>query len=309
MVGFAFQGASRDGQPEQWRAENRGNGVRIYMGNPSAFVQQGEHTYELVFRTDRQLGYFGDHDELYWNVTGNGWDFPIDRVSARVELPPEIPAAEIRLEAYTGPQGAKGQEYTAQMAAGGPRFATTRGLGPREGLTIVACGPGASSCRRSNRHCRRPPRRRLTTCRTMAATAGRPPSTCSSASCPTSGLPALLGVLGLALLMTYYYYVWARVGRDPPGRIIIPEYQSPNGVSPAAMRYLLEMSYDDNAFAAAVLSLAVKGYLRIEQSAGILGTREDLHAGEYAHRRAGGRFRRMSALFWPTSSRATTRWS
>ena len=54
-------------------------------------VQAGEHTYELVFRTDRQLGYFADHDELYWNVTGNGWDFPIDRVTARVELPQAIP--------------------------------------------------------------------------------------------------------------------------------------------------------------------------------------------------------------------------
>jgi uncharacterized membrane protein YgcG len=86
-----------------------------------------------------------------------------------------------------------------------------------------------------------------------------------------SGLPALLAVLGLALLMTYYYFIWARVGRDPPGRIIIPEYESPKGVSPAAMRYLLHMGYDDNNFAAGVLSLAVKGHLRIEQSAGILG--------------------------------------
>ena len=104
-------------------------------------VPPGEHTYELVFRTDRQLGYFADHDELYWNVTGNGWDFPIDRVTARVELPQAIPAAEIKLEAYTGPQGAKGQDYTAQMQASGPLFATTRGLRPREGLTIVAMWP------------------------------------------------------------------------------------------------------------------------------------------------------------------------
>ena len=58
VVDFAFQGASRDGRPEQWRAEDRGNGVRIYVGNPSELVQFGEHTYELVFRTDRQLGYF-----------------------------------------------------------------------------------------------------------------------------------------------------------------------------------------------------------------------------------------------------------
>jgi hypothetical protein len=99
-----------------------------------------------------------------------------------------------------------------------------------------------------------------------------------------SGLPALLAVLGLALLMTYYYWIWARVGRDPPARVIIPEYEAPKNTSAAAMRYLLNMGYDDNAFAAAVLSLAVKGHLRIEQSAGILGLRQDIHAREYAHR-------------------------
>ena len=271
VVGFAFQGASLDGRPEQWRPENRGNGVRIYVGNPSARLSGGEHTYELVFRTDRQLGYFADHDELYWNVTGNGWDFPIDRATARLELPSEIPASEIRLEGYTGPQGGKGQDYTAQMQASGPMFVTTRALGPREGLTIVAMWPKGFIM---------PP---VESAQPVAGAPNTnylqgdsrdgwsPAEHMVNRRLSRNGLPALLGILGLALLMTYYYYIWARVGRDPPGRIIIPEYESPKGVSPAAMRYLLQMSYDDNAFAAAVLSLAVKGYLRIEQSAGILG--------------------------------------
>jgi hypothetical protein len=69
VVGFAFQGASRDGRPEKWHTEDRGNGVRIYLGSKDAFVSPGEHTYEIVFRTDRQLGYFAEHDELFWNVT------------------------------------------------------------------------------------------------------------------------------------------------------------------------------------------------------------------------------------------------
>jgi uncharacterized membrane protein YgcG len=37
------------------------------------------------------------------------------------------------------------------------------------------------------------------------------------------------------------------------------------------MRYLMRMDYDDECFGAAVLNLAVKGYLRIEQDAGVLG--------------------------------------
>ena len=72
VVGFAFQAAARDGVAEKWRVEPRGNGVRIYLGSASVMLDHGEHVYDLVYRTDRQMGFFADHDELYWNVTGNG---------------------------------------------------------------------------------------------------------------------------------------------------------------------------------------------------------------------------------------------
>jgi len=66
-------------------------------------------------------------------------------------------------------------------------------------------------------------------------------------------------------VLLYYVGIWRRVGRDPPQRVIVPQYEPPDGVSPAAMRFLRRMSYDDRCFAAAVLSLAVQGALRIEQ--------------------------------------------
>ncbi|HEU5135391.1 MAG TPA: DUF2207 domain-containing protein [Steroidobacteraceae bacterium] len=274
VVDFSFQGASLDGQWVQSRVENRDNGVRIYLGDPSSTVARGEHTYEIVFRTDRQMGFFANHDELYWNVTGNGWDFPIDRATARVELPPGIPANEIKLEAYTGPQGSKGQDYTARMDNGVPLFATTRKLGPRHGLTIVVMFPKgfimpAVESPASNRKPWTPSGTQ------NVVDAGRhgwsPAERILGTDLPNNGLPAVLGLLGLALLLTYYYLIWARVGRDPPGRIAIPEYEFPKGQSPASMRYLLRMRYDDECFAAAVLSLAVKGHLVIHQDAGVLG--------------------------------------
>ena len=126
VVGFAFVAARRDGQDEPWRTENRDNGVRVYLGNANVMLPRGEHTYELTYRTDRQMGFFADHDELYWNVTGNGWEFPIDRVTARVLLPAGIPAAEVKLEGYTGSQGGKGRDYTATWENGAPLFTTTR---------------------------------------------------------------------------------------------------------------------------------------------------------------------------------------
>jgi uncharacterized membrane protein YgcG len=294
VVGFAFQSATRDGQPEPWRTESLGNGVRIYLGSAAVTLTHGEHLYELTYRTDRQMGFFADHDELYWNATGNGWGFDIDRATARVMLPDTMPRADIQEEAYTGPQGAQGKDYKVSIDRGAPFFETTSGLGPHEGLTIVAMWPKGFIT----------PAVEGPNAAPAAATAspgydyGRdagvvqkrvydsPAEAFVHRDLPHDRRPVFIALTGLALLLCYYYFTWNRVGRDPAGRVIIPEYEMPPGQSAASMRYLMRMGYDNDCFAAGVLSLAVKGYLRIEQSAGLLGfgkkfslIREPLRAG------------------------------
>jgi len=278
VVGFDFQSATRDGRNEPWHTENIGNGVRVYVGSPSRTVPHGEHTYVLVYRTDRQMGYFSDHDELYWNVTGNGWGFPIDRASARLLLPDEIPRTDIRLEGYTGPFGSKGQDFTASLDNGAPLFVAARKLKPREGLTIVAMWPkgyimpSVEAAQPAARPAGKSQRTRIVTYEGPPERVyGSPAEAMLRRDLPHDARPVFFGLSGLALLIGYYYFVWNRVGRDPPSRVIIPEYEMPPNLSVAAMRYLVRMDYDNECFAAAILSLAVKGYLRIEQSAGILG--------------------------------------
>ncbi|HJT97712.1 MAG TPA: DUF2207 domain-containing protein, partial [Rhodanobacteraceae bacterium] len=87
-VHVAFEPATltRDGSDEPFHTEGQDNGIRVYFGSESTLLPPGEYTYVLRYRTTRQLGFFADHDELYWNVTGNGWDFPIDAASATVAL-------------------------------------------------------------------------------------------------------------------------------------------------------------------------------------------------------------------------------
>jgi uncharacterized membrane protein YgcG len=278
VVGFAFESATRDGRDEAWHTEARGNGVRVYLGSPNAMVSHGEHIYELRYHTDRQMGFFADHDELYFNVTGNGWDFAIDRVTARVVLPDGIPASDIKLEAYTGAQGAKGRDYTAVVDGNGPLFATTRQLGEHEGLTIVAMWPKGFVTPASESATPMASGPASSPGHELSGDSGQPYDYGWSPAekllghpLSRSGSPALYAVMGFALLLSYYYYMWNKVGRDPPARLVIPEYEAPKGQSPPAMRYLLEMGYDDKCFAAGVLSLAVKGYLRIRQDSGILG--------------------------------------
>ena len=246
VTGFELLGVTRDGRPEPHHSEQRANGVRLYAGDPEVFLQPGEYTYRIRYRSDRQLGLFADHDELYWNVTGNGWEMPIDRASASVVLPPGIPPQSIGVEAYSGPFGARGRDWIAKVDGGTPQFSTTQGLAAREGLTIVATWPKGF--------------------------VSPPGSVARLGYLSRDAWPALAAGLGALALLGYYLFAWTRVGRDPPGRAPAPIYEMPQDQSAASIRYLREMAYDDRCFAAAVLALAVKGWLRIEQaSSGFLG--------------------------------------
>jgi hypothetical protein len=78
IVPFKVRGILLDGRPVPFSVKPQANGKRVYIGDPDRYVQPGIHTYTLVYQTGRQVGFFKDHDELFWNVTGNGWRWPID---------------------------------------------------------------------------------------------------------------------------------------------------------------------------------------------------------------------------------------
>src|SRR5258708_37336070 len=106
-VPFEVLRVRRDGAPENFELERLRNGERIRIGRGHVMLQNGQHVYEITYRTARQIGHFPDHDELYWNVNGSGWTFSFHPISAAVPLPKAVPATELRAEASTGPQGAR----------------------------------------------------------------------------------------------------------------------------------------------------------------------------------------------------------
>ena len=243
-VGFEVIGATRDGSPEEYRVEPRSNGYRVYFGKKDVFLRPGEHTWTLSYTTDRQLGYFDDHDELYWNVTGNGWGFTIEEASSTVRIPRGFPREGARLAGYTGPEGSRERAYTASVdETGAARFAATRSLLPREGLTIVAGWPKGIV--------REPPREERV------------------AGFLRDNRAAFTGLAWLVVVLSYFLAAWFLVGRDPARGTIIPLYEPPKGFSPAQIRYLWKMGYDHKAFSAAVINLAVKGYIGIVEKDGV----------------------------------------
>ena len=243
VVGFHLSDALRDGQPEPSRVEDYANGKRIYLGDRNSLAPRGEHTYELSYSTNRQLGFFKDRDELFWNVTGNGWGFPIDHASATVTLPAAIEQGQVSLDGFTGPQGSNERSLASTAQPSGEfRFEASRPLRPSEGLSIV-----------------------LSWRKGLIA----PPTTEDELNYFfTDNREALVMVAGFLLLLVYYVMVWFAVGRDPARGVIMPLYEPPANLSPAAMRYLIRMGFDNKAFAAAILDMAARGYLRIKLQAG-----------------------------------------
>ena len=230
-VGFEVESVTRDGVAEHYVVESIGNGSRIKIGSAGVLLKPGTYKYEITYATTKQLGFFDGYDELYWNVTGNDWVFPIETAEAVIRLPPG--AKVIQSAAYTGPQGAQGKDFAVVPSSPGEyRAITKRRLAPGEGFTVaVGFTKGVVP----------PP---------------PPPEDTTAISIPVmaAGILALIG---------YYLTGWFRVGRDPPEKAIIPLFGPPKGLGPAAVRYVWRQGFDDKTLASAVLGIAVKGGLRI----------------------------------------------
>ncbi len=240
VVPFEVIGVLRDGAPEQYGVEPLKNGVRVRIGKPNLLLPHGPHEYRISYRTARQLGFFERHDELYWNVTGNGWPFVIERARARVSLPRVVESDKLSAETYTGPQGARGRNATATIDGGEFVFETTRRLSPNEGLTIVAAFPKGIFAAPSQF------KRLMWMIEDNAI--------------DLIAIGAMLSIIG------FLFAMWWRIGRDPRAGPKFPRYEPPTGMSAAAVRFIDVMGFDSRCFAAAVLGLGARGYLKVQQS-------------------------------------------
>jgi uncharacterized membrane protein YgcG len=240
VIDFRVLGVQRDGQTEPYTVENRANGKRMNIGSADTFIEPGEHTWVLRFSVDRELGYFADHDELYWNVIGNGSVLPIERASATVTLPTGAAAKITGLSAYTGTYGSTTSAVTTTQGADGtPTFVTTSVLNPGEALTIVVGWPKG-----------------FVQAPTVATRFGW---------FLRDNSALIAGLLGVLLVFLYYMIVWYRYGKDPERGTVFARFAPPKGMSPGGVRYLSRMAHDSKAFTAALIDMAVKRYISIHQ--------------------------------------------
>lgn len=234
-----------DGATHPFFTENKSGALRINFGNDD-YIPQGVHTYLLTYTFDGAIDFYKNYDELYWNVTGNDWNFVIDKARLSVTLPQGASIQQNGISIYTGSKGAK--ENNARQVA--PlTFETTRPLAPYEGFTVaIPFNKGFFV---------QPPLVK----RLLAS---------------LSWIPLLFASVFI-LLFVYFVITWYKVGRDPD-YLAITQYEPPENISPAYMQYLHDRSATNKTLASMLISLSMKGYLKIKPNTSFLSTnRAEIH--------------------------------
>jgi uncharacterized membrane protein YgcG len=203
--------------------------LKIYVPDANNSVQ----TIKIQYTVSDALRFHEDFDEFYWNVTGDEWDVPIGDASASVALP--VNAQNIRTNVFTGAYGSSAKNAKAEVVGNGVSVRTTAPLGYHEGLTIaIAFDKGAV----------------------------REPNALDNAVLFLRGnWPLLLPVLIGALM----FWRWWNVGRDPRLRPITAQYEPPEQLTPSECGTLVDNAANMRDITAAIVDLAVRGYLVIEE--------------------------------------------
>jgi uncharacterized membrane protein YgcG len=239
-VDFKLLSVKNNNQDEDYTTSNLSNGIRIKIGKADTILSPGFYTYVLNYVVTKELGFFETEDVLYWNVTGNGWNYVIDKAEATVHLPTGVPLDKISTSAYTGAQGSKAQDFYSTTTEDSIYFSTTQGLGNYEGLTIAIGWPKGF--------------------------VQEPTKQEKFQGLLMDNIGIILGIISFIIILLYYLIVWVSVGRDPRKGSIIAEYDSPENLSPASLRFNFIQGYDNSVFTSAIISMAVKGYLIIDKT-------------------------------------------
>ena len=203
--------------------------LKIYIPSADNSVQ----TISIEYGVSDALKFFDDHDELYWNVTGDEWDVPIESASAMIILPAST--SNIRATAFAGIYGSRDKDAIAQVGGNGVEVHTTNALPYHAGLTVaVAFDKG---------YVREP------TAADLAVRFLR------------SNWPLFLPLLTFLVM----FYLWWTRGRDPRLRPISAQYEPPDTLSPGEAGTLVDNSADIRDITASMVDLAVRGYMVIEE--------------------------------------------
>ncbi len=228
--------AVTDGAGQKLKYDSKTSGgyrdLKIYI--PGAV--NTTRTVEISYIVRNGIRYFEDHDEFYWNVTGNDWPVPIDHAEAHVYLP-KAAAGRLRAQAFTGVYGSAQRDATSEVSGADVAFETSNPLPMRGGMTVDVFVPKGIL---------------------------KEPSAITRAFWFLGSNPIVfLPFVTFAVM----YVLWWYKGRDPdPGRSVAPMYEPPPGMSPAEAGALIDDTIHPRDITSTIVDLAVRGYIKIEET-------------------------------------------
>jgi hypothetical protein len=217
--------------------EGRDAKFKIYVSEPD----NATRTIVLHYRVLDAIRFFADHDELYWNVTGQEWQATIQSASARIELP-EGPTG-LHAIAYTGTYNSRAQDAQVTINDNVIETRANHPLGYRQGLTaVVGFDKGLVH---------------------------EPSASQNIALFLQSNWPLFVPVIVLFVM----YWLWWTRGRDPERDVVTVQYEPPDKLTPGECGTLVDNEAAMRDITATLVDLAVKGYITIEQKdqTGMLG--------------------------------------
>jgi len=232
-----------DPQGSDWmyQVKKKGGFVNIRIGDPDRYVR-GLQIYEITYKVENVLLFFEDHDELYWNVTGNEWKAPIMETHAEITLVSEKSSSEMIANCYTGRYGSRESLCNWEEGTNQAYFVCERELRTGEGFT-VALGWDKGIV--------------------------HPPTGWQKFWWMVNIRDNWIIVLPFFMLV-FMFVKWFKVGRDPKVRdAVMVRYEPPKYndkfLHAAEVGVLVDETLDQRDITASVIGLAEKGFLKIEE--------------------------------------------
>lgn len=261
MITYAVKDVIRDGKPEPYSVSTKNRETTIRIGSSKQRLPPGTHRYAITYEVSNHFSRFPDWDELYWNVTGNYWNFPIDKVAFHLlmrdapgAVPYPMPVKSV--DVYTGKLDEKGKD--ARILAD-LSVVSTRPLPRGAGLTVAYTWPSG-----------------------VLSEAPDPVeySPLKRALIPSPGTAVYWGVP--ILIAAWFVYQRRRLGGGTAMPEVIPLFKVPDGLSPGAVRYIIKKRYDGDSFAGDLLRLVTKGAVSLEKNDAAQTVLRRGGEGEYA---------------------------
>ena len=230
---------TEDGQRVNYEQGKRYGYAQLFIGERNVALDSGEHRFVIRYTVDWALIFGAGRDTLYWNAVGTERTVPIAEAILAVHLPASVPGENIEVEPRVGGLGLsfpRRPENTLERVddASGAIVYRATNMNPHQSLSLAITWPSGYIHMPKFVFLRR-----------------------------EGGV-----LIAPALLFLYYLIAWMWIGPEYKTGVFVARYEPPEGISPAAARYIASGTTDGRSFAAVIAQLAFHGCIRVDSQNG-----------------------------------------